>query len=204
MHVDVSRVYFHAKAQTPVLVKLPAEDSSGEDKGKIGLLKKSMYGTRDAASNWERDLQGHPENWRHQLGRSSRSLFHNQKKKTLGLTHGDDFVVTGSKGSLFELKKQLESVYPTKASSIGAGSAKSIKALNRRKCWGETGISYQHDPRHVDVLVESLGLETGNTVQTPIVDDVKDENPVWLTQNKSASTDLTWPGACSSAKTGQT
>ena len=39
---------------------------------------------------------------------------------------------------------------------------------------------YQHDPRHVDVLVESLELEDGNTVQTPIVDDVNDENPVWL------------------------
>ena len=61
-----------------------------------------------------------------------------------------------------------------------AGSTKSIKALNRRICWGETGILYQHDPRHVDVLVESLGLENGNTVQTPIIDDVKDENPVWL------------------------
>ena len=39
---------------------------------------------------------------------------------------------------------------------------------------------YQHDPRHVDFLVESLGLENGNTVQTPISDDVKDENPMWL------------------------
>ena len=39
---------------------------------------------------------------------------------------------------------------------------------------------YQHDPRHVDVLIESLGIETGNTVQTPIVDDVKNKNPVWL------------------------
>ena len=39
---------------------------------------------------------------------------------------------------------------------------------------------YQHDFRHVDVLVESLGFENGNTVQTPTVDDMKDENPVWL------------------------
>ena len=52
MHVDVSRAYFHAKAQRPVLVNLPAGDCSGRDEGKIGLLKKSMYGTRDAASNW--------------------------------------------------------------------------------------------------------------------------------------------------------
>ena len=56
MHIDVSRGYFHAKAQRPVLVKLPSEDCSGKDEGKIGLLKKSMYGTRDAASNWERAL----------------------------------------------------------------------------------------------------------------------------------------------------
>ena len=39
---------------------------------------------------------------------------------------------------------------------------------------------YQHDPRHVDVLCEILGLENGNTVQTPIINEVKDDNPVWL------------------------
>ena len=26
---------------------------------------------------------------------------------------------------------------------------------------------YQHDPRHIDVLVKDLGLENGNSVQTP-------------------------------------
>ena len=31
----------------------------------------------------------------------------------------------------------------------------------------------------MDVLVESLGLENGNAVQTPITDGLKDENPVW-------------------------
>ena len=42
------------------------------------------------------------------------------------------------------------------------------------------GMLYQHDLRHVDVPVESLGLDNGNTVQTPIIDGVKDENLVWL------------------------
>ena len=49
MHIDVSRAYFHAKAQRPVLIRLP-EDRMGTDAGKIGLMKKSMFGTRDAAS----------------------------------------------------------------------------------------------------------------------------------------------------------
>ena len=47
MHVDVSRAYFQGTAQRPVLVKLPAEDCSGKDVGKVELLKKSMCGTRD-------------------------------------------------------------------------------------------------------------------------------------------------------------
>ena len=71
MHVDVSGACFHAKAQRPVLVTFPAEDCSGKHKGNFGLLKKSMYGTRDAASNWERDWQGHLENWGFELVRSS-------------------------------------------------------------------------------------------------------------------------------------
>ena len=50
MHIDVSRAYFHAKAQRLVLIQLPVEDRMGTDAGKIGLMKKSMYGTRDAAS----------------------------------------------------------------------------------------------------------------------------------------------------------
>ena len=60
-HIDVSCAYFHAKAQRPVLIRLPAEDRMGTDEGKVGLMKKSMYGTRDAASNWERDWQENVE-----------------------------------------------------------------------------------------------------------------------------------------------
>ena len=34
---------------------------------------------------------------------------------------------------------------------------------------------YQHDPRHVDVLVKDLGLEHGNSVQTPATPDAMEE-----------------------------
>ena len=40
------------------------------------------------------------ESWRYELERSSRNLLHIKKKKISGLAHGDNFVVTGSKGSL--------------------------------------------------------------------------------------------------------
>ena len=94
MHIDVSRAYFHAKAQSLVLIRLPVEDRMGADVGKVGLMKKSMYGTRDAASNWKRDWQEHVKKWVFQLGLSSKNLFHHKENRVSGLTHGDDFVLT--------------------------------------------------------------------------------------------------------------
>ena len=48
--IDVRRAFFHAEARRPVYVKLPPEDS---EPGKCGRLNRAMYGTRDAAQNWE-------------------------------------------------------------------------------------------------------------------------------------------------------
>ena len=166
-HTDAPRAHFHAKAQRPVLIRLPVEDRMGTDAGKVGLMKKSMYGTRDAASNWERDWQENIKKWGFQLGLSSKNLFHHKENQVSGLTHGDDFVLTGPTKRLTEFENEMKSVYPIKAEIISFGSSKSIKTLNRRLHWGEEGIVYQHDPRHIDVLVKELGLENGNTVQTP-------------------------------------
>ena len=103
MHMDVSRAYFHAKAQRPVLIRLPVEDRNGTDAGKVGLMSKSMYGSRVAASNLEligkrmsrTYWQENVKNCGFQLGFSSKNLFHQKENRISGLTHGDDFVLTG-------------------------------------------------------------------------------------------------------------
>ena len=202
MHIDVSRAYFHAKAQRPVLIRLPAEDRMGADRGKVGLMKKSMYGSRDAASNWERDWQENIKKWGFQLGLSSKNLFHHKEHQVSGLTHGDYFVLTGPTKRLMEFNKEMKKVYPTKEKIISFGSQESIKTLNRRLRWGKEGVVYQHDPRHVDVLVRELGLKNGNTVQTPAAPMARSQN-YWI---KFGTTD---PGhrlqdACSSVKIEQT
>ena len=55
MHIDVSRVNFHAKTQRPVLKRSSVEDRMDFDVGTVGLMKKSMHGTKDTDCNWERD-----------------------------------------------------------------------------------------------------------------------------------------------------
>ena len=53
------------------------------------------------------------------------------------MTHGDDFVLTGTTEKLMEVERKMTSVYPIKAKVISYGSSKSIKTLNRRLHWGE-------------------------------------------------------------------
>ena len=91
------------------------------------------------------------------------------------MTDGDDFVITGPTKKLVELERKMISVYPIKAKIISHGSPKNIKTLNRRLHWRKRGTVYQHDPRLVDVLVKDLGLEHGNSVQTPATPDVMEE-----------------------------
>ena len=78
-------------------------------------MKKSMYGTRDAASNGERDWQEHVKNWGVQLGLGSKNLFHHKENRVSGLAHGDDFVVTGPTKKLMEFEGKMTSVYPIKS-----------------------------------------------------------------------------------------
>ena len=140
MHVDVSRAYFHAKAKRLVLVKLPVEDCSGKDEGKIG----DMQQARRNETGKEIWIVG-DTSW----SAAQEALFHNKNQKTLGLTHGDSFCGGRiEERGLLELKNQLESVCPIKGT---------------REYAGERGVLYQHEPRHVDVLVESLEFREWKT-----------------------------------------
>ena len=125
--------------------------------------------------NWERDWQEHVKKWGFQLGLSSKNLFHHKKNRVSGLTHGDDFVLTGPTKRLTEVENDMTSGYPIKAKIISLGSPKSIKTLYRRLHWSKEGIVYQHDPKHIDALVKDLALENGNSVQTPATPEVTEE-----------------------------
>ena len=93
------------------------------------------------------------------MGFNSKNLFHHKENRVSGLTHGDDFVLTRPTKKLMEFARKMTSVYPIKAKIINYRSSKSIKTLNWRLHKRKRGIDYQHDPRHVDVLVKDLGSE---------------------------------------------
>ena len=56
MAIDVKRLYFYAKPIRETYVELPRGDDRLGDEDQCGLLKLSLYGTRDAAMNWGHEI----------------------------------------------------------------------------------------------------------------------------------------------------
>ena len=71
-------------------MKLPPED---ESPGQCGLLLKSMYGTRDAAQNWEHHYASVMEILGFTRGAAAPCLFYHEIKQLRVAIHGDDFTI---------------------------------------------------------------------------------------------------------------
>ena len=72
---DISRAYFYAKCTRDLYIELPAEDPSAHP-DYIGKLRLCVYGTRDAALNWQQTLSEHLESAGFVQGVGHLSVFH--------------------------------------------------------------------------------------------------------------------------------
>ena len=68
---DVARAFFEAPAVRQVCVELLDEDVTSSDRNldKVGHLKMSLYGTRDAAMNWQEEVAKEMSRWGFKRGR---------------------------------------------------------------------------------------------------------------------------------------
>jgi len=90
--IDIRKAYFNAPARRAVYVELPTEIS---EPGTCGRLLKSLYGTRDAAQNWEVEYSRFMESIGFARGTSTPCAFYNQERGLRVVAHGDDFTVLG-------------------------------------------------------------------------------------------------------------
>ena len=167
---DISRAFFHARAEREVYVQLPKEDLKDGGTGLCGRLKYSMYGTRDAAQNWYKEYSNHLIKIGFHQGQASPCTFYNEEKGIRTYVQGDDYVSTGMPESLHWLRKALGKKFTVKTQTLGPGKEDQtqIKILNRIVTWHNTdGISYEADPRHVEIIMKQLQLEDAKIVTTP-------------------------------------
>ena len=156
--IYVRRAYFHANAQREVYVQLPEEDY---EEGMCVMLVKAMYGTRDAAQNWEVAYIEFMESAGFVKGIASPCVFYNSQRNIRSVIHGDDFTMLGSEEDLDWFRVKIEERFEVKIRGrLGPseGDGKSIRILNRVVEWTNSGISYEADQRHAEIIVKQLGL----------------------------------------------
>ena len=72
---DIARAFFEAPVQREIAVELPEEDGGGPGCPMVGLLQKSLYGTRDAAANFQKEIKKFMKDQVFQLGKYNASTY---------------------------------------------------------------------------------------------------------------------------------
>ncbi|CAE7420072.1 RE2, partial [Symbiodinium sp. CCMP2592] len=174
LFIDVKKAHFWSPVRRRLLVELPPEAGEGPDK--VGLLKRSLYGTRDAPSNWEHAIKKVMTDLGFKQGVSNPCLYFHPEHGLRCNVHGDDFTVVGGYNKLQWLIESLQKAWTIEVRGILPGVTHSISVLNRLVTWTNEGIEMEADPRHVDLVLEHLGLNNSSPVTTPLVKSTGDED----------------------------
>lgn len=176
LFLDVKKAHFWSPIRRRLLVELPPE--AGESPNKVGLLKKSLYGTRDAPSNWEHAIKLVFEACGFTQGLSNPCIYFHEERRLYANVHGDDFTIVGEFEQLKWLIDTLKASWTLDVRGIlarpGSGLpasevTHSISVLNRLVTWTEKGIEMEADPRHVKLVLQQLNLEAATPVSTPLI-----------------------------------
>ena len=177
---DISRALFEAAATRKVCVEIPEEDRSPKDRGRdvVGLLNMSLYGTRDAARNWQEEVARAMKRWGFVQGRYNPCLYYHPTWSIQTLVHGDDFISVGHREGMAEFRRRLEERFKTKSQLVGARAGEECteaRVLNRIIRVTPQGWEYEPDQRHVDLLIDGLGLQSAKAVCSPGEEEKKHE-----------------------------
>ena len=148
---DVSRAFFEAPMKRKVAVVLPQEALDGDEttEDTVGVLEMSLYGTRDAATNFQREVARLMKSLGYLQSKYNASLYYHPQDEVQVLVHGDDFVAAGPRTEIKKFKQQLAKRFTIKTKMVGSdagdGEAPEARVLNRIVRCCRSGWEYEPD-----------------------------------------------------------
>ena len=176
LFVDVKRAHFVSAAQRKICVELPKE-LRREGVDEVGYLNKAMYGTRDAAFCWSMEVvRVFVTKLGFVQGLANPCHFYHHERQIRAGIHGDDVEALGAYDEIVKLKDEIQEEWEIVVRGIlgppgRQGTTTTVRHLNRLITWDNCGITWECDPRHVDLIVNDLGLSKGKSVTSPLVRD---------------------------------
>eukprot|EP00973_Karenia_brevis_P004336 593734-Karenia_brevis.AAC.1 len=106
-----------------------------------------MYGTRDAAANWEDEYSEYLVGHGYDKGLASPCHFHHKQTRVRILVHGDDFMAVGKERDLRELVCVITNKYEARWEIIGPGEhlPSTTKIIGRHIRFVNDGIELEVD-----------------------------------------------------------
>ena len=89
----------------------------------VGHLQMSLYGTRDAAMNWQGEVAKEMKGWGFTRGRYNPCLYWRREWGLMTMVHGDDFASVGSREAVHRFRCKLEKRFEIKTQVIGSGNS---------------------------------------------------------------------------------
>ena len=116
---DVRQAYFCTEATRDIFIELPEEDEAYGKGDLAGKLKLCLYGTRDAALNWQQTLSEHllENGFKRYIGFPS--VFHHPVRDVWTSVHGDEYCCSGNESALLWLGGVLSKKYELKIQKVG-------------------------------------------------------------------------------------
>ena len=187
--LDISRAHPHCKVlRDNIYVEAPKELDLPSDA--CLLLKRCLYGTRDAPQAFEFKVKECMEALGLKQATFSPCIYVCERRRLVYVVHGDDFVGLGRRSSLSEVYEGLCRLLIVKHRGIlgpRSNELKEVRILNRVVSYrvGEGSapdmLIWEADHRHVQLIREHLGLTgTANTRATPADKEVFKKRPPLL------------------------
>jgi len=159
MLVDVSRAHFYADAVRDVFIELPRDDPRAGDGVSCGRLRKTMYGTLDAAEQWGLHYAQTLKQAGFVQGVASPCHFFHPQKDIWVVAHGDDFFAVARSAGRRNFEDVMRRVYAIKVAFAGPAPDDPKELLPGRILTYHTGgVTLEGDPWHHEAVVQQLGL----------------------------------------------
>ena len=103
-------------------------------------------------------------------GAASACCFYHPTRDIAIFVHGDDFTAIGEDSDLNWYECELAKYFELKIRGrLGAGDQdiKEIRIINRILRIDDQGLKYEADPRHAEILIQSLGIANAKSVVSP-------------------------------------
>ena len=150
--IDVKKAHFWAKAERVLYIELPWEYKQAHNivGNSVGLLKRSMYGMRDAAALWESLVAAIMNKLGFQQGKSTPCVFWHPSRDIRTTVHGDNFASLGTRLDVDWFESVLKKEFMIKVEGIFGPPGTPdcvycVRTLNRLLTWTSEGIEWESE-----------------------------------------------------------